>query len=183
MKNTKSFYIIFLIMVITACTPFGLLHKDQPRVTLALPARQETGPMNVVKRDSVSLPPVSNFTFVNSKGDSIPVGMSVEWDSIHKENLTTLALDEVVVSARSTRNTAERNGMVNIEFVVTVPQAPLNKLSKAGNFLKCYRVRKLVQEANGSSGGSNPSRCNSFLACLIAFAFCFSTRATGMSIL
>lgn len=123
MKNTKSFYIIFLIMVITACTPFGLLHKDQPRVTLALPARQETGPMNVVKRDSVSLPPVSSFTFVNSKGDSIPVGMSVEWDSIHKENLTTLALDEVVVSARSTRNTAERNGMVNIEFVVTVPQA------------------------------------------------------------
>lgn len=123
MKNAKSFYIIFLIMVITACTPFGLLHKEQPRVTLALPARQETGPMNVVKRDSVSLPPVSNFTFVNSKGDSIPVGMSVEWDSIHKENLTTLALDEVVVSARSTRNTAERNGMVNIEFVVTVPQA------------------------------------------------------------
>ncbi|MFK2769408.1 tetratricopeptide repeat protein [Bacteroides fragilis] len=123
MKNTKSFYIIFLIMVITACTPFGLLHKEQPRVTLALPARQETGPMNVVKRDSVSLLPVSNFTFVNSKGDSIPVGMSVEWDSIHKENLTTLALDEVVVSARSTRNTAERNGMVNIEFVVTVPQA------------------------------------------------------------
>lgn len=123
MKNTKSFYIIFLIMVITACTPFGLLHKEQPRVTLALPARQETGSMNVVKRDSVSLPPVSNFTFVNSKGDSIPVGMSVEWDSIHKENLTTLALDEVVVSARSTRNTAERNGMVNIEFVVTVPQA------------------------------------------------------------
>ena len=61
--------------------------------------------------------------------------------------------------------------------------AHLNKLSKAGNFLKCYRVRKLVQEANGSSGGSNPSRCNSFLACLIAFAFCFSTRATGMSIL
>lgn len=27
------------------------------------------------------------------------------------------------MSARSTRNTAERNGMVNIEFVVTVPQA------------------------------------------------------------
>ena len=47
----------------------------------------------------------------------------------------------------------------------------LNKLSKADNFLKCYGVRKLDQEANGSSGGSIPSRCNSFLACLIAFAF------------
>ena len=48
--------------------------------------------------------------------------MSVEWDSVHQENLTTVALDEVVVSAGSTRNTAERNGLINVEFVVTVPK-------------------------------------------------------------
>lgn len=35
--------------------------------------------------------------------------------------------------------------------------AHLNKLSKEGNFLKCYIVGKLNQEASGSSGGSNPS--------------------------
>jgi len=121
MKSFKSFYILFLIMIVTACSPFGRLYKEQSRVTLALPANREAPPAPVVKHDSVA-PPVLNFIFVSAKGDSIPVGMSVEWDSIHKENLTTMALDEVVVSARSTRNTAERNGLINVEFVVTVPK-------------------------------------------------------------
>lgn len=43
----------------------------------------------------------------------------------------------------------------------------LNSLSKAGNFLKCSRVRKIHREANGSSDGSSTSRCNSFFAYLI----------------
>lgn len=110
-------------MGITACSPFGKLYKEQSRVTLALPANRRTEPVEIAKRDSANQPPVLNFTFVSAKGDSIPVGMSVEWDSIRKENLTTMALDEVVVAASSTRNTAERNGLINVEFVVTVPKA------------------------------------------------------------
>lgn len=109
-------------MVITACSPFGRLYKEQSRVTLALPANRRSEPMEIAKRDSANQPPVLNFTFISAKGDSIPVGMSVEWDSVHQENLTTVALDEVVVSAGSTRNTAERNGLINVEFVVTVPK-------------------------------------------------------------
>lgn len=122
MKHSKIFYILFLIIVITACSPFGRLYKEQSRVTLALPANRRSEPVEIAKRDSANQPPVLNFIFVGAKGDSIPVGMSVEWDSIHKENLTTVALDEVVVSAGSTRNTAERNGLINVEFVVTVPK-------------------------------------------------------------
>ena len=122
MKHSKIFYILFLIIVITACSPFGRLYKEQSRVTLALPANRRSEPVEIAKRDSANQPPVLNFIFVGAKGDSIPVGMSVEWDSIHKENLTTMALDEVVVSAGSTRNTAERNGLINVEFVVTVPK-------------------------------------------------------------
>lgn len=110
-------------MAATACSPFGKLYKEQSRVTLALPANRRTEPVEVAKRDSANQLPVLNFIFVGAKGDSIPVGMSVEWDSIRKENLTTMELDEVVVSASSTRNTAERNGMINVEFVVTVPKA------------------------------------------------------------
>lgn len=110
-------------MVVTACSPFGKLYKEQSRVTLALPANRRTEPVEIAKRDSANQLPVLNFIFVGAKGDSVPVGMSVEWDSIHKENLTTMALDEVVVSAGSTRNTAERNGLINVEFVVTVPKA------------------------------------------------------------
>lgn len=123
MKSSKSFHILFLVMVVTACSPFGRLYKEQSRVTLALPANRRTEPVEIAKRDSADQPPVLNFIFVGAAGDSIPVGMSVEWDSIHKENLTTMALDEVVVSAGSTRNTAERNGLINVEFVVTVPKA------------------------------------------------------------
>lgn len=122
MKNTKISYILFLIIVITACSPFGRLYKEQSRVTLALPANRRSEPVEIAKRDSANQPPVLNFTFISAKGDSIPVGMSVEWDSVHQENLTTVALDEVVVSAGSTRNTAERNGLINVEFVVTVPK-------------------------------------------------------------
>lgn len=110
-------------MVITACAPFGRLYKEQPRVTLALPAARPTKPVEVARLDSATETPLLNFVFVSDKGDSIPVGMSVEWDSINKENLTTMSLDEVVVSASSTRNTAERNGLINVEFVVTVPRA------------------------------------------------------------
>lgn len=125
MKSAKSFlYVLFLIACITACSPFGRLYKEQPRITLTLPAGQQVKQPSAEKRDSVAPPaPVLDFIFVSAKGDSIPIGMSVEWDSINKENLTTMALDEVVVSASSTRNTAERNGLINVEFVVTVPLA------------------------------------------------------------
>lgn len=110
-------------MVITACTPFGKLYKEQPRVTLALPVSQQATSVKAAARDSAAQPPVSNFTFVSGNGDSIPVGMSVEWDSVRKESVTSMTLDEIVVSASTTRNTAERNGLINVEFVVTVPQA------------------------------------------------------------
>lgn len=35
-----------------------------------------------------------------------------------------MTLDEVFISASSTHNTAERNGLINVEFVVTVPKIP-----------------------------------------------------------
>ena len=123
MKSSKSFYFLLLIMIITACTPFGRLYKEQPRVTLALPAVRQTKPVEMAQNDSATTAPSLNFVPVSNKRDSIPVGISAEWDSINKENLTTMALDEVVVSASSIRNTAERNGLINIEFVVTVPKS------------------------------------------------------------
>ena len=110
-------------MIITACTPFGRLYKEQPRVTLALPAVRQTKPVEMAQNDSATTAPSLNFVPVSNKRDSISVGISAEWDSINKENLTTMALDEVVVSASSIRNTAERNGLINIEFVVTCPRA------------------------------------------------------------
>lgn len=122
MKGPKIFYILPLVMVITACPPFGRLYKEQSRVTPALPANQRSEPVEITKCDSANQPLVLNFTFISAKDNGIPMGMSIGWGSIHKENLTTMALDGVVVLAGSTHSTAERNGLINVEFVVAVPR-------------------------------------------------------------
>lgn len=124
MKSIKSVCFLICILTFTACAgQFSRLHKEQPRVTLALPAKQRMFTPPTVKRDSTPHP-VTNpgFIFVSTNGDSIPVGVSAEWDSINKENITTVMMDEVVIAATSVRNTAERNGKINVEFVVTVPK-------------------------------------------------------------
>lgn len=122
MKSIKSVCLLFFLLALTACAQFGRLHKEQPRVSLSLPVSQLFSAGTTV-RDSVAYPTDNEgFTFVNSAGDSIPVGMSADWDSVYRENITTITVEEVVVSARSVRNTAERGGKINVEFVVTVPK-------------------------------------------------------------
>lgn len=123
MKSTKSICILFFMAIVTACSPFGRLYKEQPRVTLALPAGQRVNPLAVVKQDTLVHSTVNpDFIFVTATGDSVPVGVSAEWDSINKENISTVMMDEIVISSRSVRNTAERDGKINVEFVVTVPK-------------------------------------------------------------
>lgn len=48
-----------------------------------------------------------------------------ERDSITGEEITSIELNEVVVTARS-KNVAERNGKVNLDFLVTVPASLIN---------------------------------------------------------
>ncbi len=124
MKSIKSVCFLICILVFTACAgQFGRLRKEQPRVTLALPAKQRMYTPPTIKRDSTPQPAANpGFLFVSANGDSVPVGVSAEWDSINKENITTVMMDEVVIAATSVRNTAERNGKINVEFVVTVPK-------------------------------------------------------------
>lgn len=68
MKSSKSFYFLLLIMIITACTPFGRLYKEQPRVTLALPAVRQTKPVEMAQNDSATTAPSLNFVPSVTKG-------------------------------------------------------------------------------------------------------------------
>ena len=43
-------------------------------------------------------------------------------DSLSGEKMMSVAIDEVVISASNRRNLVERNGKINVEFVVSVPQ-------------------------------------------------------------
>jgi len=46
----------------------------------------------------------------------------VDVDSLSGEKMMSVAIDEVVISASNRRNLVERNGKINVEFVVSVPQ-------------------------------------------------------------
>ena len=45
----------------------------------------------------------------------------VDVDSLSGEKMMSVAIDEVVISASNRRNLVERNGKINVEFVVSVP--------------------------------------------------------------
>ena len=43
-------------------------------------------------------------------------------DSASGEKMMSIAIDEVVISAANRRNLVERNGKINVDFIVSVPQ-------------------------------------------------------------
>lgn len=112
---------IFCGLLLAGCSNFRELHKKQPTVAISLPkARVQEAPKKEIIRDSLSEQP-QDFVFTRADGSEVPLNVSAEWDSINKETMTSVALDEVVIAASSSRNTAERDGKINIEFIVTVP--------------------------------------------------------------
>lgn len=116
----KYFPWLCCLVVVTSCSRFGALHKNKPSVSISLPASKREEPL-VRVADSIREPP-KEIIFVRADGEAVPLNATASWDSINKENITNIALDEVVISAQTRRNTAERDGMINIEFVVTVPR-------------------------------------------------------------
>lgn len=119
MYRKKFLFWICCVFFLAGCSQFNELYKKKPTVGLSLPhAKQQE--VATATADSVSEPP-KEIVFVRSDGEQVSLNVSAEWDSVHKENMTSVALDEVVISAQTRRNTAERDGKINVEFVVTVP--------------------------------------------------------------
>lgn len=115
----KYFSWLCCVILVTSCSKFAVLHKNKPTVALSLPVSRQEEPI-VRVADSIQAPP-KEIVFVRADGEEVPLNATASWDSIHKENITNIALDEVVISAQTRRNTAERDGMINLEFIVTVP--------------------------------------------------------------
>lgn len=125
MKSLQFAGLLFFFLLFSSCGQFSHLYRDSPRVSLAHPVRSQA---DAALRDTSALASAApGFIFVRSDGDTIPVQVSAEWDSLRNEAVTRVLMDEVVVAARSVRNTAERNGMIHIEFVVTVPRELQNE--------------------------------------------------------
>lgn len=112
----------FCGLLVGGCSSgFKSLQEKRPTVSLSLPlVRVVEAPKHELPPDSVQNEP-QEFVFTKADGSEVPLNVTAEWDSINKETMTSVALDEVVIAATSSRNTAERDGKINVEFIVTVP--------------------------------------------------------------
>ena len=118
MDMGKRFYIIsvaLLVLVLTACNTAQRLGKAERKEqsSIRLPFRSEKNDTAVVK--------VPQFiTFEDEQGKKNMI-MTAQLDSVTgKYELQGGELGEVTVTAAA-KSVAERNGKINIEFVVTVP--------------------------------------------------------------
>ena len=110
---------LMLALFLPGCSGIRRLSKSDPEVGLNLPSK----PAEVLP------PPVHNATpenkiisFRRQDGTEL-FYVPTESDTASGAKMISLAIDEVVISASNRRNVVERNGKINIEFVVTVPDA------------------------------------------------------------
>lgn len=82
-------------------------------------------PDMIQKDDTASLQMPQQIKWTDEKGLQHIV-VQAEKDSVTGEDITTVQLSEVTVTARS-KQIAERNGKINLDFIITVPASLINK--------------------------------------------------------
>ncbi len=106
----------FLVM---GCSPTRRLAKNDPEADLRLPAKSSDALNYIRKNDSIAPPKL--ITFRKQDGTELFLA-PVDVDTTTGERMMSIAIDEVVISAASRRNLVERNGKINVDFIVIVPE-------------------------------------------------------------
>lgn len=104
--------------LLSGCGNIRKLSKSDPEAEVHLPARTKRE-RAYHAADTVRPPRI--ITFRKQDGTELfltPVAL----DSASGEKIMSVNIDEVVISAANRRNLVERNGQINVEFIVTVPQ-------------------------------------------------------------
>ncbi len=105
--------------LLVGCGDLRKLAKSDPEVGVYLPA-QSKRELKARSADTVRAPKI--ITFRKQDGTELfltPVAV----DSASGEKMMSVAIDEVVISAAGRRNIVERNGKINVDFIVSVPQS------------------------------------------------------------
>lgn len=92
--------------------------QERPEVGVHLPARSAQNPV-AQAADTARTQKI--ITYRKQDGTELFI-TPVDVDSLSGEKMMSVAIDEVVISASNRRNLVERNGKINVEFVVSVPQ-------------------------------------------------------------
>lgn len=111
MKRNKIILPIVATLAVSCAT-----YKSIDRVRISQPN------METKKDTSYHLPQMIKWT--DEKGQTRIVTQA-ERDSITGEEITTVQLSEITVTARS-KQVAERNGKINLDFLITVPSSLIN---------------------------------------------------------
>ena len=111
MKQNKLILPIVATLAVSCAT-----HKTIDRVRISQPN------METKKDTSYHLPQMIKWT--DEKGQTRIVTQA-ERDSITGEEITTVKLSEITVTAKS-KQVAERNGKINLDFLITVPSSLIN---------------------------------------------------------
>ena len=104
--------------LLSGCGNIRKLSKSDPEAEVHLPARTKR---ERAYRAADTVRPPRIITFHKQDGTELfltPVAL----DSASGEKIMSVNIDEVVISAANRRNLVERNGKINVEFIVTVPQ-------------------------------------------------------------
>lgn len=103
---------------LSGCGNIRKLSKSDPEVGVHLPARTAQTPVTAAA-DTVRAQKI--ITYRKQDGTELFI-TPVAVDSVSGEKMMSVAIDEVVISASNRRNLVERNGKINVEFIVSVPQ-------------------------------------------------------------
>lgn len=110
-------------VLLTGCGEMHRLSRRDPEVGLHLPARSRR---EQKARAADTVPAQKIITFRRQDGTELFLAPAAV-DSASGEKLMSVAIDEVVISAAGRRNIVERNGRINVDFIVTVPEALQNR--------------------------------------------------------
>ena len=105
---------------LAGCGGIRRLADRDPEVGVYLPAPNRAEALERAAADSARAPKI--ITFRRQDGTQLYL-TPVAVDSASGEKMMSVAIEEVVISAANRRNLVERNGKINVDFIVSVPQA------------------------------------------------------------
>ena len=103
---------------LAGCGNIRKLARSNPEAGVYLPAQNKR---EIAERAADTARGPKIITFRKQDGTELfltPVAV----DSASGEKMMSIAIDEVVISAANRRNLVERNGKINVDFIVSVPQ-------------------------------------------------------------
>lgn len=117
---TGKFGWLIFILFFLGCSSTRLIKKTESRANVDYMPREASERLLSNQKDTViKRPSVISFKRADS---SMVYVMAAVWDSVSKEKMGLMKIEAVTVTGVRVRQVAERNGKINIDFIVSVPR-------------------------------------------------------------